>query len=438
MNIKTKPPAVTALCASVAAALCLAAQPVAAQNAPAAAANSVVPDPNPYFLGVSQGLTHDSNVYRIPSGPSDNYSTTSVFGGFEQPISRQKLFGRATVSANRYQDQTSLNNVSYGLNAGVDWETIERLSGRINASLNRSLASPAASVGTPVAARNIAETKSLEATARLGGTSLLTLEAGADYSSLDYSAPQYAAAESRRTSANLNLYYRPGGPLRLGAGIRGDRTSTPNEVVDPVTGASQSTTLNGKHFDLLADYEVTGQIAANGRVSYTRQTSSGAGGGNADFSGITGNVGLNWQTTSKITLRVDAARDTASNATAYNTFAFTPTATGIAFTPVVGLYENNQVTTSAGIGVSYAATAKINTNASLRYARARLTSINAPTPTADIIDVSKVASLGANYEITRNWGAACNASTERREVSGGVAYTYRANTIGCSTQFIWR
>ncbi len=43
----------------------------------------------------SQGFTHDSNVYRIPSGPSDNYSSTSVFGGFDQPISRQRVFGRA-------------------------------------------------------------------------------------------------------------------------------------------------------------------------------------------------------------------------------------------------------------------------------------------------------------------------------------------------------
>ncbi len=436
MTIKTKAPAGRLICASAAAAFCVAAQPVAAQNAPAAAANSVVPDPNPYFLGVSQGFTHDTNVYRIPSGPSDTYSTTSVFGGFEQPISRQRLFGRATVSANRYQDETQLNNVSYGLNAGVDWETIERLSGRINAALNRSLAAPAASTGTPVASRNIAETKTLEATARLGGTSLLTLEGGVDYSSVDYSSPQYIAAESRRTSGNVSLHYRPGGPLRLGVGVRADRTKTPNALIDPVTGASQSTTLNGKHFDLLLDYEATGQISANGRASYTKQTSSGV--GDADFSGFTGSLGVSWRPTGKITVRADAARDTGFNATAYNTFAFTPTATGIAFTPIVGLYENNQITTSAGVAISYAATAKIGATLAARYVRARLTSVGAPVPTADVIDVAKSASLGANYEITRNWGAACNVSTERREVSGGVNFTYRANTFGCSTQFTWR
>ena len=46
------------------------------------------------------------------------------------------------------------------------------------------------------------------------------------------------------------------------------------------------------------------------------------------------------------------------------------TATGIAFTPIVGVYQNNQITTSAGISATYAATAKISTFASARYYRA--------------------------------------------------------------------
>src|SRR4051812_36540497 len=28
-------------------------------------------DPTPYYIGVSQAFTHDSNVFRIPSGPAD-------------------------------------------------------------------------------------------------------------------------------------------------------------------------------------------------------------------------------------------------------------------------------------------------------------------------------------------------------------------------------
>ena len=65
-------------------------------TAPATASS----DPNPYYLGVSQALTHDTNVTRSPQGPSDNYSSTSLLGGFDQPIGRQRLSrGRPSQSS---------------------------------------------------------------------------------------------------------------------------------------------------------------------------------------------------------------------------------------------------------------------------------------------------------------------------------------------------
>jgi len=395
-------------------------------------------DPTPYYIGVSQAFTHDSNVFRIPNGPADTYSSTSLLGGFDQLVGRQRLYGRAFVSANRYQDETSLNNVSYSANTGIDWETIEHLSGHLGGSFNRSLSSPPPTAGTPVATQNISDTQSIDALIRWGGPSLLSVEAGANYSNVGYSAPAYQSSEFNHSSANINLFYHGGGPLRVGVGVRRDVTRTPQAFVDPVTGQVQSTRLTGTHFDLLADYDVTGQIGANGRLSYTRQDSSG--GGDADFSGWTGNVGVSWQVTGKTSLRVDAARDAGFNATTYNTFAFTQTPTGIALTPVVGVYQNNQLSTSAGIGVNYAATAKIAAFASARYQRSKQLNvfIAAGTPAPDIVDISKIVALGANYQITRSWGAACNMSYEKRDVSGGTNFTYDAKTIGCSTQFIWR
>jgi len=395
-------------------------------------------DPNPYYLGVAQAFTHDSNVYRIPDGTADTYSTTSLLGGFDQLIGRQRVFGRATVSGNRYLKEDTLDNVSYGATTGIDWETVEHLSGNINASFNQNLASQPASTGTPVATRNVAQTQSLGARIRWGGVSLLTLEAGADYSNLDYSAPQYVTSQSNYSSANIYLYYRGGGPLRVGAGFRGDRTRTPQAFLDPATGQYQSTKLTGQHFDLLVDYDVTGHVSANTRLSYTKQTSSG--GGDIDFSGFTGNLGLSWQPTAKIMVRADAARVAGFDARTYNYLSFTETPTGPVLTPVVGLYQNNQITTSAGATVIYAATAKISANANARYIRAHLSNVDVATAAAapDTYDVLKVVSLGANYEITRNWGAACSMSYETRDVTGAVGFSYDAKTISCSTQFTWR
>jgi len=394
-------------------------------------------DPNPYYIGVSQAFTHDSNVYRVPDGPGDTFSSTSLLGGFDQLLGRQRLFGRAVVSGNRYQDETNLNNVSYSAFVGVDWETIEHLSGRVSGNFNRGLSSAPAGGSTPVTAQNIADTQTIEALIRWGGPSLLTLEGGASYSNVGYSSPQYVGSEFNKSSANVGLFYHGGGPFRVGIGVRADATRSPNAFVDPATGQVQSTRLNGQYVDLFADYDVTGQIVTNLRLSYTRQENSAGG---TDLSGWTGALGVSWQVTSKTSLRVDAARDAGFNSTTYNTFAFTPTATGIAFTPVVGVFQNNQITASAGISANYAATAKISTFASARYYRAHQINLIAGGGAAapDVIDIANTYSLGANYEITRNWGAACTMAYERREVSGGTNYTYDAKTIGCSTQFTWR
>ena len=394
-------------------------------------------DPNPYYIGVSQAFTHDSNVYRVPDGPGDTFSSTSLLGGFDQLLGRQRLFGRAVVSGNRYQDETNLNNVSYSAFVGVDWETIEHLSGRVSGNFNRGLSSAPAGGSTPLTAQNIADTQTIEALIRWGGPSLLTLEGGASYSNVGYSSPQYVGSEFNKSSANVGLFYHGGGPFRVGIGVRADATRSPNAFVDPATGQVQSTRLNGQYVDLFADYDVTGQIVTNLRLSYTRQENSAGG---TDLSGWTGALGVSWQVTSKTSLRVDAARDAGFNSTTYNTFAFTPTATGIAFTPVVGVFQNNQITASAGISATYAATAKISTFASARYYRAHQINLIAGGGAAapDVIDIANTYSLGANYEITRNWGAACTMAYERREVSGGTNYTYDAKTIGCSTQFTWR
>ena len=49
-------------------------------------------EPNPYYIGLSETLAHDSNIYRIPGGPGDSYSSTALLGGFDQSISRQRLY----------------------------------------------------------------------------------------------------------------------------------------------------------------------------------------------------------------------------------------------------------------------------------------------------------------------------------------------------------
>jgi hypothetical protein len=409
-----------------------------AQGAASSSVSAPALAPNPYYLGVSEAFTHDSNVYRIPSGPGDSFFSTSLLGGFDQPISRQRIFGTARVSVNRYQNQTQLNNTSYNLAAGLDWATIEKLSGNLNVGLNQSLAAPAASGIAPSARRNLVQSESIDARARWGGASLLTLEGSLGYSKVDYSAPEYASSESKQDSASLGLFYRPSGLLRLGVAGRVTRTETPKALA-LIGGGFQANTVRSKNLDLLADYDLTGLLTTNARLSYTRQTNSDL--GNADFSGLTGSLGVNYRATGKLSFNLSASRDAGLNTSPYNTYTVVQNGAIPVVIPVTGLYENNQVTNSLGLGVVYAATAKINASAGVRYSRAKLvTTISQSSNQAapDTTDTSKIAFIGVDYAIARNWQLACNLGHENRNVSGGSNYSYTDTTVGCLAQFTWR
>ena len=425
--------------ASLGALFCIASRVAMAQSAAEPVAGA--PAPNPYYVGASEAITHDSNVYRIPSGPGDVYSTTSVFGGFDQRISRQRVFGSATVGLNRYRDQSLLDNTSYDLAAGLSWETIGNLSGNLDLGLRQFLSAPAASAGQPVANRNLARTQTLDTRARWGGPSVLSVEGGYNRSSLDYSAAEYASSESSRDSGSLTLFYRPGAALRLGIGGRVDRTRTPRALFDPVAGIYQSNTVHGRNVDLFADYDLSTTLSANARLSYTRQTNSAIDG--ADFTGLTGRLGLNWRPTSRLSFNAYAERDAGFDAAFGNNP--NPVAGGGnvgGITPRTSLYENNRITNTLDLGTIYVVTAKINGIAGARYGQARVlvtsTAATAGSTLPEATDVTKSAYVGANYEILRNWSAACKLARETRAISGGVGYTYASNIVGCSTQLVLR
>jgi hypothetical protein len=410
-----------------------------AQPSGAPSTSTTASDPNPYYLGISQALTHDSNVTRSPGGPSDNYSSTSLLGGFDQPIGRQRVFGNATVSANRFQDQDQLNNTSYGISGGLDWQTVADLSGNLNGGVGRFLAAPAASGVVPGTNRNIGDTKNANAVIRWGGASRFSVEGALGYSEIEYSAPEYVTSNSSTDSGSLGLYYRPGGNLRLGVAGRVTKTDTPQAVLITGTGF-QSNSVRSKNLDLIIDYELTGLLSTNARISYTKQTNSGL--TSADFSGVTGNISLQYRPTAKTTFNAFASRDVGFNSSLFNTFGIAFIGATPVLTTVSGLSQNNQITNTIGLNIGYAATAKVTANASLRYARARLVTTvvtqSASEAVPDTTDILKTAQLGATWAIARNWSANCSVAHEARDVSGNLSYAYSANTISCAGQYTWR
>lgn len=436
--------AALALCAGVQAQT----SPAGSTGGSSSTAAGMAGDPNPYFIGVSQGLTYDSNVFRTPGGPSDVYSTTSLFGGFDQPLGRQRVYGRGTVSLNRYRDDSELNNTSYGLSAGLAFDTIMRLSGNVDVGLDQSLTAPAASTAEqPEQRRNLARSQRIDGRVRWGGVSVFTLEGAAGYGNVDYADEAYAGSESSTRTASITGFYRPGARLRLGLGLRGEDTDQPQALRDPFTGVTQGNEIRGRSIDVLADYAYSAILGFNGRISRTRQSNSNAVLEDDDFSGWTGRLGASYRATGRLTANLSLARNVgvgAGTITGYNvTFPTTPTTPDGSpgtptLTPTTSLYENNRVTNSVDVGANYSVTAKISAAARLGYARSTVASTSTSQAFGDVRDVLRSASLGVDYEVTRLASLGCNYSYESRKVTGGVTFSTNASVVGCVGRFTWR
>lgn len=407
-------------------------RPMIAALAAAAGCGAWAAEPSPYYFGVSQGLTHDSNVFRSTDGPSDNYSSTGLLGGFDQMISRQRVFGTANIDLNRFQEQQQLNNTSYGLNVGWDWATIEKLGGSVYARLNQSLASLNDNTLRPSTERNLTKNQQFGARVRWGGDAALTLQSGYGHSSVSYSAPTYQSSASRQDSFDAGVNYRVGAALVVGSALRYTRSEADQALVQP-NGTFLPNATTGRSIDLTAQWEASAQTRTTARVSWTNQANSGI--ANRDYSGLTGSLDASYVPTAKLSFTGSLSRDAGTNGSTINAVDIRTN------TPIVGRSENSQVANNLSLGATYAATSKINVTAGVRYRHSTIVeAVNAGSfvSSREYGDTSRSASLGANYAIARNWSMTCNLAHIERSVGGTLPFQYGANTVNCSAQYTVR
>jgi hypothetical protein len=155
-----------------------------------ASSHALAQERSPYYIGASQTFTRDSNVYRTATNEvSETISSTGVVLGFDQPFGRQRFYGDASAQINRYSNADALNNKSYAALAGLDWETVEFLSGTLRYSARNSLADFGTLEGSTAASDQI--TQQFSATARYGITSKFAVDAGYEHRRLDYQSDVY-------------------------------------------------------------------------------------------------------------------------------------------------------------------------------------------------------------------------------------------------------
>lgn len=384
-------------------------------------------EPSPYYIGGTVAAMHDSNVFRVPDGPGIYYTRTGLVGGLDQKISRQRVYASADVEYNKYHNQDPLNHTSYGVKAGWDWETIEKLSGSFTGSANQNLATLNGNTLVPSTARNLEKTDQVAASIRWGGEGLITLEGQYGHSRVKYS--ETPTQDSSGDTGGVGAFYRLGPSTRLGAAVRYTHSVSPNGL-----GQDQELKSNGRNLDLTVDWRYSVQTNVNARLSWTRQTFSPEQPGLTGYSGLTGAIRAHYAPTAKLAFSADLVRDAGINSTFFNNVASTST------TGAPSLSQNSEVTDTAGVGVRYAATAKIAAKAGYQFRHGKI--LNTTTQSDQQTDNLRTASLGLTYDITRNVQLSCSYSHESRSLSASAAgndgFSYTANVAGCMAQVVLR
>jgi len=375
---------------------------------------------SPYYIGGSVGATHVSNVYRTTQGqPTNNDTVTSatLLAGLDQQLGRQRLFADASLGHNTYKNNSDLSNSSYSLNAGLDWQTMERLSGSISLGSNRSLAQFNPGDAPSLKKKNMVQLDSVGTTVRYGLISLLSLEGSFSHHRRDYTAEEFAQNEFSQDASSLGLVYRPSAALRLGIAGRHTKGKYPKYQLG--TDGYVSNEFSRNDVDLTANWTASSASSVNARLSSgkSKYTTSAK-----DFSGLTGAVSWRWAPSAKLQFNTSFSRDSG---------------TETSFISLGSLgnlnYDNSRITTMFQIGADYALDSKLIFNAKVSVAKRDLSN-SSGTSTVDGNDRTTNWALGGRWLATRSSQLGCQITREERTGQSSLSQPYTYSSYGCYAQ----
>ncbi|MEJ6006670.1 hypothetical protein WG899_14030 [Paucibacter sp. AS339] len=387
-------------------------------------------DANPYYFGGSLALNHVSNIYRTSAAPNDdNVATASLLAGINQTLGRQRLFADASINTNRYSKSSDLNYVGYTLKGGLDWSTVERLSGTISVNNSRNLSTYNERGTTQIRKQNIEDNKQLDGVVRLGLVTRFSLEAGAGYRTRSFSASEYDAYEFSQNRYSLGLVYQASPDLRLGVAGRLTRDHYPaysREGLVLINGKPvlvsipvEAREFERKDLDFTGRWVLSGASSLDGRIS-TGRSYAKAGGGN-DFSGVTGALTWNWQPTAKLTVSSTISRDTGLESSFINANTSA---------------DRDRLSNALQVNANYELTGKIFLNAGISIVNSDARN-STQTSSVDEFDRDKAFNLGLRWQYSRGITLGCQYSKSSRDSdSARQIYAYDASNYGCYGQII--
>jgi hypothetical protein len=387
---------------------------------------------SPWYLGLAQSFGHESNLLRlsvnqpVPDGYSqaDSVSSTSLLGGLDQRLGRQRAYANVSVRNNRYSRNPVFDNTSYSAAAGLDWQTLQRLSGTLSTSAFRNLQRFDSGEFGFQRLRNLERVSTVNATVSLGLVTQYTLEATAGRRQVRNSLqdPAVQAREFTQDNASLGLRWRPSSAAILGIGLSAAQGRYPKfrQLAD---GSYDADRFKRQDIELRGTLQPTGASVfearlSNGRTRYDLNQQR-------DFDGLTGSVAWRWQPTGKLRLNTVFTRETGQDS--YATAVFNVPATT----------DYSRITNSLRTQIIHDATAKLQFNAALDVYR-RTVVRTTPNPFFPLDASGKertpILSLGARWTPLRYALLGCDWSRERRSTSGEITADLSATSFSCFAQ----
>jgi hypothetical protein len=350
-----------------------------------------------------------------------------LVAGLDQLFGRQRIHGNATLGVNRYARNDYLNDTSYTLTGGVDWATIERISGKLSVAASRNQRSFNVDSGPNAieTRKNNESVAQLDALLRVGEVTRLTTEATLGYRQVSYSAAEYSGSEYQQGRGSLGVRYRPG-IATLGAALSladSQYESSPGQAAAGQAGEK----LRRTSLDLTVDWPVSGASSVYARLSPTRAAYDQF--TQRDFSGLTGALKWNWLPSGKLNVETRLMHDISQDSN-FDSFGGPV---------VVGTSNISRTATELRVAVAYALTAKTALNAAATSSHRRLeqtanvSGLSIVTATGG--DVSNTLSVGASWTALRSVQVGCDLAHEQRAAQGGLTLDYRASVVSCHGRF---
>jgi hypothetical protein len=367
------------------------------------AAGAAQADLEPYSLGASETLEHDSNVSRVSdsAGQADWFSTTELRAAVNQALGRDQLFANLAVDYNRYRQFHDRDYTGYAGTARFDWSTIGDLSGSLGAESQRKQYFYGFDGEAGSTTRNLQTNNHVFAHAQLGGMGRLSLFTGIDASQRNYSATGFRQNDEHQWTANGGMNWSTSPDLTFGLVGSYTRGLYPHFGESGGTDTGSGDAFHQRSVDATVKWQLSGATSMDGSVGYTTSSSEVQSAQNF----VNGSLNLNWTPEGHFKFVLGLARNSNSDASSSGY---------LTSNNVLGSSVNN----IAHMDLTYALTAKISLQGSLHYIERRYDGATIQLIPGDILPGISGSNrtgrvfLSAHYTPTRTTDLNCGAGRE--------------------------